>query len=299
MNRLQTKCMILSLGLHGLLAMILLASAGFSSHPPQTDLQILTMIPANMVDRPGSGGGATVVNLAPQPPAQPRAQPHPQPQPQRQTVHAETVERVPTPTPKPVREIKRPETEEPVDAGLDPAPKTHKRSSQHVIRPSYTQANATAKEKKTDKSRSSETSESSARAEARRLKDIQSSLAQLAAGVRSSGSPNTSVALDGIGGGEAFAAYRDVVASYYYRAWITPDNSVNRLSTPEAKVTIARDGSIISAELVRPSGDSALDRSVERVLRDVIKLPPFPASTRDTQRTFVIRFNLEAKEMSG
>jgi TonB family protein len=64
-------------------------------------------------------------------------------------------------------------------------------------------------------------------------------------------------------------------------------------------VTIARDGSIISAELVNPSGGTALENSVQGALRRVTKLPPFPASARDTQRTFVIRFNLQAKEMSG
>jgi TonB family protein len=293
MTRLQKKCLILSLGLHGLVAVVLLASAGFTSHPPPTDLQILNMIPANIVDRAGSGGGTTVVNLAPQPPTQ--APPRPQPQ----TVRTEQVERAPTPTPRQIKEIKHPEPEELVDGGLEPAPKTHKRPVRHEIRPSYTMANATTKVRKTDRSPSSEVSESSARAEARRLKDIQNSLAQLAAGVRGSGSPNTIVNTEGIGGGEAFAGYRDVVFSAYYHAWITPDNAASRMASADAKVTIARDGNIISAELVRPSDDKALDNSVLEALRRVTKLAPFPASTRDTQRTFVIRFNLEAKEMSG
>jgi len=297
MTRLQKKCLILSLGLHGLVAVVLLASAGFSSHPPQTDLQILTMIPANIVDRAGSGGGTTVVNLAPQPQVQ--AQPRPQPPPQPQVVRTEQVERAPTPTPRQIKEIKRPEPEEVVESGLEPAPKPRKRPARHEIRPSYTMANATTKVKKTDRSPSSETSESSARADARRLKDIQSSLAQLAAGVRGSGSPNAIVNTEGIGGGEAFAGYRDVVFSAYYHAWITPDNAASRMASADAKVTIARDGNIISAELVRPSDDKALDNSVLEALRRVTKLAPFPASTRDTQRTFVIRFNLEAKEMSG
>jgi TonB family protein len=90
-----------------------------------------------------------------------------------------------------------------------------------------------------------------------------------------------------------------VVFSAYYHAWITPDNAASRLGAADAKVTIARDGSILFAELVRPSDDKGLDRSVERALREVTKLPPFPASTRDTQRTYVIRFSLEAKEMTG
>jgi TonB family protein len=297
MNRLQKKCMILSLGLHGLLALILFASAGFSSHPPPTDLLVLNMIPANIVDRPGAGGGATVVNLAPQPQAPARPQPHPQPQ--RQVVRTEQVEHTPTPTTHPAKEIKRPEPEEPVDAGLDPSPKSHKRTSQHVIRPSYTQANATTKEKKTDKSQSSETSESPARADARRRKDIQNSLTQLAEGVRGSGSPSTSVATEGIGGGEALAGYINVVYSIYYHAWIAPETATSRTSLAKAKVTVDRSGTILSFELVSPSDDRALDKSVEQALRRVTQLPPFPASAHEAQRTFILTFSPEDKEMSG
>jgi TonB family protein len=298
MTRVQKKCMILSLSLHGLLALVLFVSAGFSSRPPQTDLQVINMIPANIVDRAGVGGGTPVVNLAPQPQAQPAAQPRaqPPPQPQPPAVRTEQVERAPAPAPRRPREIKLPKPDETDETGLEPAPKPPKRSSRHEVQVSYTPAYATAKGKKTDKTQSAE---SSARAEARRLKDIQNTLDELAAGVRGSGSPNTIVDVAGIGGGEAFAGYKNAVASYYYRAWITPDNTSSRLPTADAKITIARDGSIILAELVRSSGDKEVDRSVERALREVTQLPPFPASTRDTQRTYIIQFNLEAKEMSG
>jgi TonB family protein len=298
MNRLQKKCLIFSLGLHGLLVVILFAGAGFGSRPQETGLQILNMIPANIVDRAGAGGGTPVVNLAPQAQPQPRAQPRVLPQPQ--AARAEQVERAPTPTPRQPKEIKRPQADESEEVGLAPAPKPRKRSARHEIKPSFTLANATARGEKTGKTQSSEsTARAEARAESRRLKEIQNSLDELAAGVRSSGSPNTIVDSEGIGGGEAFAGYRDVVFSAYYHAWITPDNATSRLASADAKVTIARDGSIRSAELVRPSGDRALDGSVEQALRRVTKLPPFPASTRDTQRTFVIRFSLEAKEMTG
>jgi periplasmic protein TonB len=284
MTRLQKKCMIVSLGLHGLLMVILLASAGFRSAPPPTDIQIMTMIPANIVDRAGAGGGAPAVSLAPQRPTPaPRAQPVAQAQP---------------PTPRARPEVARPlpSPEKSQDLALEPRPKPPKPRTEHEVHPSFTLASATTRVKRSAKN---PPTESSSRAENRRLREIANSLANLATDVRDSGSPSASVDVSGIGGGEAFAGYRDVVASYYYRAWITPDSSASRLATPDAKVTIARDGSIIEAELVHPSGDSALDRSVERALRDVIKLPPFPASTRDTQRTYVIRFSLEAKEMSG
>jgi TonB family protein len=294
MTRLQKQCMFFSLGLHGLLAVILLASAGFGTRPRQPELQLLTMLPANIVDRAGAGGGTPMVNLAPQHQAPAPAQARPQPP----AARAEAVERAPQPTPKPRREITRPEPEpeKSEEIGLEPRRKPKRKRTEHEVHVSYTLASSATSAKR---STTRPSSESSSRAENRRLKEIANSLDELAQGVRTSGSPNTIVDTEGIGGGEAFAGYRDVVASYYYRAWITPDNSSSRLAAPEARVTIARDGSIISAELSRPSGDRSLDRSVERALQDVTKLPPFPASTRETQRTYVIRFNLEAKEMSG
>jgi TonB family protein len=297
MTRLQKKCMVFSVGLHGLLVIILLDSAGFGTTPPQPDLQVLTLIPANIVDRAGSGGGTLVPNVLPPQKAQTQPQPEPAPQP----VQTEKVERAPIPAPPRPKETVRPMPvpDETKDVALEPKPKPPKPSPRHEIRVSYTPASATSSRKKPDKSATTETA-SSVRAEARRLKDIENSLAQLASGVRSSGSPNTIVDLEGIGGGEAFAGYRNVVYSYYYRAWTAPDSTASRTISADAKVVIARDGSIISAELIRPSEDRALDKSVERALRMVTKLPPFPASARDEQRTFVIRFSpSEAKEMAG
>ena len=76
---------------------------------------------------------------------------------------------------------------------------------------------------------------------------------------------------------------------------VTPD----RLATADARIVVARDGSIISAELVRRSGNPQVDRSVERALRAVTKLPPFPAGSHDEERTFTIQFDLQSKEGTG
>ena len=295
MTRQQKKCMVFSLGLHCLLAVILFASAGFGSRPEQTDLQVMVMIPANIVDRSGAGGGTRVVNLTPQPQAQPRVQSQPQPQ----AVHVEQDHAEPVrPTPRLRPEITHPlpAPDDLKEAALESKPKKSSRQTQHEVQVSYPPAHSATSVKK---SQTNPSSQSSARAEARRLKEIENALANLASGVRNSGSPNTIVDVDGIGGGEAFAGYRDAVFSAYYHAWITPDDTASRLGAADAKVTIARDGSIMYAELVRPSDGKGLDKSVERVLHAVTKLPPFPASTKDTQRTYVIRFSLEAKEMSG
>jgi TonB family protein len=296
MTRLQKKCMVFSLGLHGLLMVILFASAGFGSRPDTTeDLHILTMIPANIVDRAGAGGGATVVNQTPQPPAQQHVQSQPQPQPVHvEQAHVEAAR--PTPRSVPDTSHVKPAPDEAKELALDAKPKISKPHPQHEVKVTYQQANSSKSAKKTETTQSSE---NTANAKAQRLKKIENSLAELASGVRKSGSSDPIVDTEGIGGGEAFAGYRDTVFTYYYRAWIQPDNASSGLTVPEAKVTIARDGSIISAELVQPSGDKPLDRSVERALRAVTKLPPFPASTQETERTYMIRFKLEGKELAG
>jgi len=295
MTRLQKKCMMFSLGLHGLLLVILLGSAGFGSRPEQTELEIITLIPANIVDRAGSGGGTPGVSVTPPPPAPAHAPAQPQPP----AVHveqarAEAVRATPPPRP----EIKHPlpAPDDTKQLALESKPKTSNRPPRHEVQISNTPAHAATSAKKPQTNQSSQ---SSARAAARRLKEIENALADLASDVRSSGSQSQVVDVAGIGGGEAFAGYRDAVFSAYYNAWITPDHAANRMGAVDAKVTIARDGSIMTAELVLPSDDKALDRSVERALREVTKLPPFPTSTQDTQRTYVIRFSLEAKELSG
>ena len=140
---------------------------------------------------------------------------------------------------------------------------------------------------------------SAARARAQRLKQVADSLSNLATGVESSGAPKTEVDVGISGGGEVFASYRQVIYSIYYRAWTTPDNVADQLATADARIIIARDGSIKSAEVISRSGTTSVDRSVERALRAVTQLPAFPAESHDQERIFVIRFNLKAKEGTG
>jgi TonB family protein len=169
----------------------------------------------------------------------------------------------------------------------------------HEIKTDYTPASSITHPKK-PKTSETVVAESSSRDEARRLRQhVANSLATLATSVKSSGAKGTVVDMPGQGGGEAFAGYETVIYNYYFHAWITPDSIADKLAAAEVKIVVARDGTIISAEIINKSGEPALDKSVERALRAVPKLPPFPASAHDEQRIFKIRFNLEAKEGSG
>jgi len=76
MNRLQKKCVIGTAGIHLLLLVILFVGpAFFYSKPKADDLQVLDVIPANLIDAAFNSG---VANAAPPPPA-PVAPPQPPP----------------------------------------------------------------------------------------------------------------------------------------------------------------------------------------------------------------------------
>ena len=77
------------------------------------------------------------------------------------------------------------------------------------------------------------------------------------------------------------------------------DDLMDESSTAKVSVTIAKSGHVISARIERRSGNSPLDRSVQRALDKVRFVAPFPAGALEEQRTFLINFNLKAKRLLG
>ena len=300
MTRLQKKCFLVSVGMHGLLLLILLGSSAFRDKPVTKDNPIMTLIPANILDKEGAGGGSPEPAAAAQPPqpapavvqtpqavvAQHVAEPVEPPKPR-------VVEKQPEPKPEPKA---KPQPEIEKESATKPAQKTH----EHEIHPSYDPVTPIAHNKTKAKTSEPVAEDSSSNAEARQLRrQLAKTIDALASGVQNSGAKGTVVEMPGQGGGEAFAGYETVIYNAYYHAWITPDSIADKLAATDVKIVVARDGTILSAEIVNKSGERALDKSVDRVLRAVTKLPAFPAGTRDEQRSFIIRFNLEAKEGSG
>jgi TonB family protein len=100
-------------------------------------------------------------------------------------------------------------------------------------------------------------------------------------------------------GGEAFANYGLYVRSMYDSAWNAPQDAPEDSAKVQIKVVIGRDGSIISSEISRKSGNPALDKSVQRALNAVRQFPPFPAESTDRERVFFINFDLKAKRQIG
>jgi TonB family protein len=119
-------------------------------------------------------------------------------------------------------------------------------------------------------------------------KEINSALTSLSKNLSSS----TRIDMPGTGS-EASASYAAVLQSIYLRAIVA--NLPTQLSHDDehtyAKVTIARDGSVISSTISSSSGDSAWDNAVQRTLDQVTFVHAFPDSWTEQQRTFTIDFN--------
>lgn len=97
----------------------------------------------------------------------------------------------------------------------------------------------------------------------------------------------------------AFLDYGQMMVRIYEQMWLVPANLSDSLSIVGVTVTVARNGRVLEWQLLKPSGNSAIDRSVRETLQKVIQFEPFPASFRESQKTFNIDFNLKAKRNTG
>jgi TonB family protein len=79
--------------------------------------------------------------------------------------------------------------------------------------------------------------------------------------------------------------------SVYHQAWIAPENMASESAVVSFAVTIARDGSVISSHVTQSSGESNVDRAVQRMLDRVSFIHEFPEDTKDRERTYTINFN--------
>ncbi len=73
----------------------------------------------------------------------------------------------------------------------------------------------------------------------------------------------------------AVQSYENSVGAYLYQLWDTPDKSVLGNKRPEVKIklNIAANGQLTYAKILNPSGVTAMDKSVQELLRKVKYLP--------------------------
>jgi TonB family protein len=280
MTRLYKKSVIASGGIHVLLAVVLLVCPAFlASSPKQSDIQPITFYPDILTDSNFSGGGdpnaGQVKAAQPSPPQPPvRATPAPPP---------------PEPTPK-VKEVVPPKpAEEPSEQATEPKPTRRKIEvpTKAVSRKSLTKPAA------------KDTSEEDARA--REEQELKSRLAKAfgnAAGNIGSGTATAGTVIGSRGpggGGASYAGYSAYVWSFFDRIWVRPEDATLEDATVEVSVTIASDGRILAKRILKRSGDSAVDSSVQRTLDKVTTVGrPFPEGATDKERTYRIPFNMKS-----
>ncbi len=273
MNRLQKKCVIATAGIHLLLLTILVVGpAFFNPQPKASDTQVLDVIPANLIDAAFSSG---VRGATPPAPA-PVVVPPPQPVPPTPVVQPTP----PPPAPKPVvppptlsqrlENLFKAEPVKPAPEKPEPKPHQIQVNTQLVSRPAPKPSATT------------DNSQRDTRAISAAIRNLQKNL-----------SPGTTIDMPG-DSTVAYANYASVVKSIYDRAWTLPDTIAKDENTT-VSVTIASDGTVISARILTPSGDAPVDASVQRALDRVKSIAPFPEGTTDKQRTYTIIFNPQVK----
>lgn len=285
MNRLEQKCVIASAGFHLLLALILLVGPAFlSSREPADNTPVIDFIPFKTVDAMVSGGGNP--NAKPPAPA-----PAPQPVPPAPAIAAQ-----PPPAPVPPPEPAKPAAKEVVKETVKetkPDPDSLEPRKEARRKPDVST--------KLVKRSTNDLAEAKARAEAQAeaaeaKRRTAAAISQAVQGIQSGLSSGTTIELKGPGGGGLpYANWKQAVKSVYDRAWILPAGIASDSSTAIATITIARDGTVLSARISSRSGSATVDDSVQAALDRVKYAAPLPDDAHEDQRTINIIFDVKAK----
>ena len=331
MSRLQSKCVFASAAMHGILFAIIIVGSAFVKAPPRPEnvKTIRLMSNATITDEETQGGGNPNVPSDATPPPQLIQQPAP-------PIQQEPPVKLPDPPkkeplvakkqePKPV--VKKPEpkiVEPPQKVVKNPNSSKVVPKQKLIEKPEPKKIEVDIKTVKTAKDdpdlrrrqqeRERAAKEERERREAERQAEIRAHMQAVEAANRDY--KQRQAALSGIvgkvdtglarttniempdPGGEAFINYADLIWSKYYAAWVAPDVTNVRNPT-RVEIVVTKDGRVISSNIIRGSGNAAMDRSVRQALERVTKLPAFPPGATDAQRTFRINFELKSKRQFG
>jgi TonB family protein len=302
MNRLQKKCLIASTGCHLLLCLIVLFGSAFlSSEKKEPALPPIHFIPSHIINDALSGGGTPAASSS-KPAATPAAPPAPAPR-ETRVVPKPEVEKSPR-VPELTKSRNEQATRSPRNSSKSVKPDLKeksnvKTSARNKIEPNLDIKRTTPQDRAAQAKAAAE-AKARANAEAARLAKLNEAFAGLTSGLKESG-PAVGVGVLGPGGGEAFASYRQVVERIYDEAWIRPSETTDDNSNVKVRIVVARDGRIISDDILQRSGNVSLDKSVQQALDRVRRrgLPPFPEGSKDAQRSFTINFNLLPRRQFG
>jgi periplasmic protein TonB len=291
-SRLQKKCVISTAAIHLLLLTILIFGPAFFNREPKTDNTILTDIPANLVDNALNSGVQDA--QAPQPTPAPTPIPKsllqpPPPLPTPEPKVVQPPQPAPTPSPSLLDAFKnyfshsKPTPTVTPDLNRVEKPEKTEKSHDDNIKIDLHKVKRTKTSKTSNPDNTSDTKE--LKSELNALKNTLSS--------------GTKIDVPG-NGTEARASYDAALRSIYLQAVVAnlPAQVAHNDEHTLVRVTIARDGTVISSTITSPSGDSAWDNAVQRTLDQVTSVVAFPDSWTEQQRTFSLDFNPQvAKEL--
>jgi periplasmic protein TonB len=287
MNRLQKKCVIASGIAHATLVLVLLVGPAFlGSDDPTIDAKdIIDFIPFKTIEQNMTGGGnPNVAQVIPAPAPPPPAPPTPPPPAPRVEQHDPTPE-PPKPAPREVQPVAHDVPK--------PDPDALERSKPKISLTQITRNTSTARNSDTAKAQRDRE-----RAAARqRAEGIDRAISAISTGA--SGSVRVDELRGPGGGGIPYAGFNQALVSTYMRAWLVPADLANSNAKVVAKITLSRNGDVISARIERSSGNSDLDESVRRALDKVSYVAPLPEGTKETQKTFWLEFDPRAKRLMG
>jgi len=281
MSRLQKKCFLGATGLHCFLLLALIFGPGFFTKPTVENSPVLEFIPMMAApDNTSVGGGSPRPPANPTPPVTPPQPTPPTPAPPPPEVKPAIAEPV---KPEPVR-INRPDPEA--------LPATDKPKRHQVQR--STRVVKIANNKTPQPNRNTTT----AKADDVWRKAVENAGKNISSGLASSTKVDMPEGRGG--GGVSYAPYGQIVRKIYTDAWLVPDDMTDDEATIKVSVTIARDGRVIASSIQQRSGSAAADRSIQNTLDRITTIGvPFPTGAKESQRTFIMTFNLKAKKAFG
>ncbi|HEX3624155.1 MAG TPA: TonB C-terminal domain-containing protein [Verrucomicrobiae bacterium] len=285
MNRLQKKCIVGTAGIHLLLLTILIFGPAFFNRQPKTDNTILDVIPSTAVDIALNQGvrDAQAPPPAPAPAVIPPSllQPPPPPAPTPEPKVVEPQQPAPTPSPSLLEQFEKmfkpakPTPPTPtVTPDLKPVKKTEKSHADNI---------------KIDLTKVTRANHSHNSNPDNNAKAINSALRSL----KTSLSASTKIDMPGTGSA-AMANYATVVKSVYEQALRphVPGQVASNNECTKVSVTIAKDGTVISSDIISRSGDSAWDDAVQTTLNEVASIgTSFPTGVTENERRYILSFN--------
>jgi TonB family protein len=308
MSRLEKKCVIGSAALHGLLLVTFLVGSAFIASKPHQNLPpVITLFDAKVTDRLIASGGNPNATPTPAAPTTPKVE-TPQP-----------------PPPEPVQPVAKPTEAEPKQAEREVVKKPDVAKDTEKVKPPLTQkektkpvqkeannnsktplslnpikhTNETIRLQREMAARSREKAEREAwdRYNAQR-REVANKVGEIVGNVKNGLSHETVATVVGPGGA-AYANYSSLIIEKYKAAVYATHPQSDDDAEAVIRIVVARDGTVRSSQWVKRTGNSVLDKTVDRAMNSVRSLPGFPPEAKDSERSFSITIAFDAKRVSA